>query len=184
MPLFGRREPLHRKLAREGGLEERPPLDTRPPGGLPTGIHGVPRPREWDAVVAVDAPEATGDKARFVALADGSLVVEEGEDVEPLADALEGVLEPPYRAEALRRGEVQWAVGLRRLEVVELKDPVAGDEVTLSLRDGEKELIVDGESVFGTIPELERLGLGRAGSFVLEAARLDGSLWEVRIAPL
>ena len=50
------------------------------------GIHGNPQPRQWDAVVTVDAPEIEGDRAAFVALAGGDLVVEEGpDDLEPLA---------------------------------------------------------------------------------------------------
>ena len=38
------------------------------------------------------------------------LVVEEGpDDVAPLAEALERELRPPYRAEAVRRGDGLWA---------------------------------------------------------------------------
>ena len=55
MGLFRRRESLHEQLAREGGLDLEPVGEPRPPGWMETGIHGVPRGREWDAVVAVDA---------------------------------------------------------------------------------------------------------------------------------
>ena len=48
VPLF-RREPLHERLAREGGLDPRPLPEAGPPGWMETGIHGVPRHREWDA---------------------------------------------------------------------------------------------------------------------------------------
>ena len=44
----------------------------------------------------------------------------------------------PYRAEATRRSESQWAVGIRELDVVELADDPGGDEVTLTVHDGER----------------------------------------------
>lgn len=184
MPLFRRREPLHERLAREGGLTSGPPPEPAPPGWMESGIHGVPRQREWDAVVAVEAEGVEGDRARFVALQDETLVVEEGGDVEPLAQALDDVVQPPYRAEAVRRGETQWAVGVRRIQVVELEDDPEGEELTLMVRDGERELLVGGAPTFGSIPELERLGATRGDSYVVQGRRLSGPLWEVRVAPL
>ncbi len=184
MPLFRRREPLHERLAREGGLSAKPLPEPGPPGWMETGIHGVPRQREWDAVVPVEAEGVEGDQARFVALPDETLIVEEGTDVEPLADALDAVVQPPYRAEAVRRGEAHWAVGVRRIEVVELEDDPEGDSVTLTSRDGERTLLVDGAPAFGSIPALEHVGAARGESYVVEAHRLSGSLWEVRVTPL
>ena len=75
--LFGRRDPLHVKLAREGGLD----LDgTDPDGPRPpwdaSGIHGNHRARQWDTVTTVEAPDLPGDKVGFVALPDGELVGE------------------------------------------------------------------------------------------------------------
>jgi hypothetical protein len=179
--LFRRSKPLHERLAEQGGLVERRPgpLFT---GTIPeTGIHGVPREREYDAVAAADAPDAQGDGARFVGLEDGSLVVEDGEgDLTPIADAIERELGRPYRAVAVRRGETRWAVAGHRLRVVELPEP-GGDEVELVLRGGEKTLTVDGLHAFGTLPELEALAEGDA---VILASRIDGTLWEVRVDAL
>ncbi len=161
-------------------MERRPgPLFT---GTIPeTGIHGVPREREYDAVAAADAPDAQGDGARFVGLEDGSLVVEDGEgDLTPIADAIERELGRPYRAVAVRRGETRWAVAGHRLRVVELPEP-GGDEVELVLSGGEKTLTVDGLHAFGTLPELEALAEGDA---VIRASRIDGTLWEVRVDAL
>jgi hypothetical protein len=176
-----RRKPLHVRLAEEGGLVERSavPLFT---GVIPeTGIHGIPRERQYDAVAATDAPDAEGSSARFVGLEDGSLLVEEGEgDLTPLADAIEQEIARPYRANAVRRGETQWAVAAHRLRVVELPEP-GGDEVELVVHGEEKTLVVDGNRSFGTMPELELLADGDA---VIRAARLDGTLWEVRVDPL
>lgn len=180
MGLF-RRKPLHQRLAEEGGLVERStvPLFT---GMIPeTGIHGIPRERQYDAVAATEAPDAQGDAARFVALEDGSLVIEEGEgDLTALADAIEQEVARPYRATAVRRGETTWAVAAHRLRVVQLPEP-GGDEIELVLKGEDKTLVVDGNRSFGTMPELEELAGGDA---VIRAARLDGTLWEVRVDPL
>jgi hypothetical protein len=183
VPLF-RRESLHDRLAREGGLGDEPLPEPARPGWMETGIHGVPRHREWDAVVTVEAEGVEGDRVRFVALGDDSLVVEEGEDVEPIAAALDDVVDPPYRAEAVRRGETRWAVGVRRIEIVELTDDPGGDELTLTSRDGARTLLVDGASTFGSIPALEQIGAARGESYVVEARRLTDGVWEVRVTPL
>lgn len=180
MGLF-RRKPLHERLAEEGGLIEpvEGPLFT---GVIPeTGIHGVPRERRYDAVVTADAPDVQGESALFVALEDGSLLVEEGEgDLTPLADAIEQDVARPYRATAIHRGGSRWAVAAHGLRVMELPEP-GGDELELALSGDEKTLVVDGSRSFGTIPELEALA---DGDSVVRASRLDGDLWEVRVDPL
>jgi hypothetical protein len=176
-----RRKPLHQRLAEEGGLIEPPtrPVFTGVIGE--TGIHGVPRERSYDAVVTTDAPDVEGANARFVALEDGSLLVEEGDgDLTALADAIEAEVKRPYRAIAIRRGETQWAVAARGLRVIELPEP-GGDEIELARRGDEHTLVIDGNRVFGTLPDLEQLVQGDA---VVRAARLDGNLWEVRVDPL
>ena len=180
MGLF-RRKPLHQRLAEEGGLVE---PSTRPlfTGAIgESGIHGVPREREYEAVVTVEAPDVQGASARFVGLPDGSLLLEEGDgDLSALADAIEQEVGHPYRAVAVRRGETQWAVAAHRLQVVELPEP-GGDEVELAVRGEERTLVIDGNRAFGTLPDLEALAPGDA---VIRAARLDGNLWEVRVDPL
>jgi hypothetical protein len=102
MGLF-RRESLHDRLAREGGL-------AGPSGARPAwdeaGIHGVARVREWDLVATVAAPDIEGDAVDFVALPDGSLLVEEEQGdatLDPLAAAVEQKLQPPYRARGAAR---------------------------------------------------------------------------------
>ena len=176
-----KRKPLHERLAEEGGLVEKP---TRPlfTGVIPeTGIHGVPRERQYDAVVTADAPDVEGSTVRFVGLEDGSLVIEEGEgDLSALAEAIEREVAAPYRATAIRRGETQWAVAAQGLRVIELPEP-GGDEVELVMRGDERTLVVDGNRSFGTLPELEELADQDA---VIRASRLDGALWEVRVDPL
>jgi hypothetical protein len=174
--LFRRREPLHVRLAREGGLSlggesVRPAWDA-------SGIHGLHRAREWDTVATVEAPEIPAERAVFVALPGGDLVIEEGpDDLQPLADAIERHLEPPYRAEAVKREGGLWAVGARSVELVELPG-VGGREIELAAHAGERRLLVDGETAFGSIPALER------PDHVVRARRVDGELWEVEADPL
>jgi hypothetical protein len=176
-----KRKPLHERLAEEGGLVESP---TRPlfTGVIPeTGIHGVPRQRDYDAVVTAEAPDVEGSTARFVGLEDGSLLIEEGDgDLTPLAEAIEREVVAPYRATAIRRGDTQWAVAAHGLRVVELPEP-GGDEVELVVRGDERTLVVDGNRSFGMLPELEKLA---DQDSVVRAARLDGALWEIRVDPL
>ena len=183
MRLFRRREPLHERLRAAGDLDaaQRAPFDPGPHWGE-VGIHGVHRQRVWDAVATVEAPQLAGSEARFVALPDGTRVTETDElDVEPLADALEGSLQPPYRAEAVRRSDGWWAVAGRRIEVVEVPEEIAGDHVAVTVRQGERTVEIDGDRVFGGLPTLERLAGDDA---VVTAHRLDGMLWEVEVSPL
>jgi hypothetical protein len=186
-----RKEPLHERLAREGGLNlpDPAPHDPRPRWGETGihGMHGVQRPRQWDAVLVAEAPDYRGDEVHFVALPDGSLLVDE--DVadgalEPLAEAVEQSVSPPYRAEAVRRGERRFAVAARAIETVEVPEQVDGDEVELTLYGGGREFRIDGERTFGSIPTLEAFAARRFGQYVLHAQRLDGTVWEVRLAPL
>jgi len=184
---FRRSEPLHVRLAREAGLgaAEPQPIDTRPPT-LETGVHGLQRPRAWDATVTAEAPGIEGDEAVFVALPDGSLLVEQGPDasLEPLAAAVEQELAPPYRARAVRRGETLWAVQARRIEVVELRDGPSGDTIEVTHTVDGTTLSIDDARTFGSFPALEERGAREGSEYTVRAERLDGDLWEVRAAAL
>ena len=190
MAFFRRREPQHQRLARESGLhaewESRyEPL--RPPGIPEVGITGNQRFREWDVTAVAEAPDLEGDAVEFVVLPDRSVLVDQEEGdapLEPLAAAIEEALEPPYRAHGVRRTETAWAVGARKIEVLELRPDVEGDTIELSAVGEERTLSVDGGSSFGRIPQLEAAGEARASDYALRARRLDGSLWEVDVTPL
>ena len=185
MSLFRRREPLHERLAREGGLGAPASLDPRT-AWQETGIHGIQRPREWDATVTADAPGIEGDAVRFVALPDGSLLVEEGPDdsLEPLAAAVEQELRPPYRARGARQGESLWAVQARRIEVLELPDAPDGETIDLTHTAEGSEVAVDEQRIFGSVPALEERGARAGREYAVHAERLDGDLWEVRATAL
>jgi hypothetical protein len=150
------------------------------------GISGIPRTREWDAVAAVQC-KAPGDEAVFVALADGRRIHLGGDAraVDCAADALNGELERPYRALALRREGDTWAVGAVSIEVVELPADTEGEELMLTVtEEGERALEVDGRPTLAGLETLERVVAGRFDSYVLRATRLEGRLWEVGIDPL
>lgn len=183
---------MHVRLAREAGLEidERPPHDPGPRWGE-VGIHGIARPREWDAVVNAEAPRLGVGQLEFVTLPDGTLVVDDdvqGElepgSLDPLAAALESQLAPPYRAEAVWRGGSSWGVAARRIEVAELPPEVEGDELVLSVAGDERSLTVDGQVSRARIPALERLGATRGESFVVRAQRLAEQAWEIEVSLL
>jgi hypothetical protein len=181
MGLF-RRESLHERLAREGGVAE--------PSGVPpawdaTRIHGVARRKEWDLVATAAAPEIEGDAVDFVALPDGSLLVEEeqGEgSLEPLATAVEQKLQPPYRARGARQTDVLWAVSARRIDTASFE--AEGERIELTETADGKILRIDGMPVFGSVPALEELGQQAGPSYAVHAQRLDADLWEVRVAAL
>ncbi len=188
-----RREPIHKKLARQASLDlsseprgDPAPVDPGPRWGE-TGIHGLPRPRRWDAVGAAETPGLTGDELHFVALPNGDLVVDEeqpeGATVEPLAQAIAQSVDPPYRAEAVRHGGDAWAVAARKIDVAELDD-APGQELQLAVSGGERVLTVDGERSFGSVPELERIGQRSGDAYVVRASRLRDGLWEVEANPL
>lgn len=186
MPFF-RREKLHQRLAREGGLlEETPPTPHPGPRWGETGIHGIQRLREWDAVVTAEASALQPDRVEFTATDGDTLLIDEElreEDVEPLARAMEAVLEPPYRALAVRQYGDTWAVAAKTIELVEIWD-LEGDELVLTVHEGVRHLSIDGTPVFGSVPAVERVASARFDAYAANAIRLDEEIWELRVTPL
>jgi len=195
--LFGRRQPVHRALADAAGLSlgdgaAKPPgPSAAPPGwdgeqrGEP-GIHGVPRARKWDVVVSAQAAGLRGDAVHFAALPDRSLILDEDEPegaLGSLADAVEAQLAVPYRAEGVRRDGDQWAVGARRISVVQVPS-LEGDEAELVVTADRRALTVDGRPHAAGAPALEAAGAELGTSYVVRASRLDADLWEVEATPL
>jgi hypothetical protein len=132
---------------------------------------------------------AAGERCVIVCPAEGRMRVDEGDQGAAIcaAEALEGELEPPYRALALRREGDTWAVGAVAIEVAELPADVRGEELMLTVtEEGGQELLVDGEPApaEGGLAALTALAADRFEAYVLRAARLEDTLWEVTIDPL
>jgi hypothetical protein len=206
--LFRKRdETYNEQMLREAGLDrvvfkdptplpdDPPPLDT---GKIPVAYFGGLFPHgvqidvdsgtmPWDAATTATAPGIAGDRVSFITLPNGDLIVEDEEgngDLSPLADAIEGHLSPPYQAKGTRQDGDLWGVGAKRIEVAEFAFPDA-DALELSEKDGETELRVDGEPSDGAVPmELQRLGERAGADFCVEAKRIDGDSWEVKVSPL
>ena len=162
------------------------PLDTTPHWGGP-GVHGIPRARAWDAVVVVEAAGPAGaDRTQFVVLADGALVVEAGpaDGLAPLVAAASAELSPPYRADAVRREPGLWAVAATAIEVSTLPADTPGKDIVFSIRGDDRLLRVDDLPDFTPLPAVEALGAGCGAAFVVQASRLAGNLWEVKVEPL
>jgi hypothetical protein len=197
--LFRRRkETLNEELLREAGIDpaqalgdQPPPVPLEPPKSLLVRV-GVPDgsgagPKEWDAAVTVTVPDLAGDRVEFTTIPSGDVIVgdEAGDaDLSPLADAVERRVDPPYRAVAARQDGDLWAVGAKRIEVAQF--PFAqGDKLDLSRNGEDSEFRVDGESSGAAAPsELERLGEASSERFYVEAVRIDGDLWEVRVTAM
>lgn len=172
------------KSAQAGGSLEVPPGMDGSPGLSIAGVSGVSRARTWDAVASVSAPELSGESVTFVALDDGTLVVDEDvpdDSLAPLADAIEATVDPPYRAAGLRASDDVWMVVAESVEIVELS--LEGEEVDLSVVGGERQLTVNGESTIRPVPALDALA-EEHGDVALHAERVDGDLFAVDVFPL
>jgi hypothetical protein len=191
--LFRRKETLNERLLREAGLDlpSSPPVPLEPPKsvlatvGTPDGS-GV-GPKDWDAAVTVTTPALTGDRVEFTTVPSGDVIVSEENgdaDLSPLADAIESRVDPPYRAVAERKDGDLWAVAAKRIAVAEIPFP-QGDKLELSRNGDDSELRVDGEASEAPVPpELEWLGEAAGDDFFVEADRIDGDFWEVRVSAL
>jgi hypothetical protein len=148
---------------------------------------GVPRIRgDWDLVITGEAPDLTGsDELGFVVVEDGDILMDsqlpEG-DVTPLAEAIELQIQPPYRAYGIRQEGDLWAVSARAIEIGHFQ--AAGDEIELTVRGDERELVVDGRKSFGSVPELEQLGKDASEDFFARAERIEDDLWEITVGSL
>jgi hypothetical protein len=195
VPLFRKRETYNEQMLREAGLDRvrfRDPAPTPPPTLASVNLaaltlHGRLGPKEWDAVTTVVAPGIAGDRVEFTVLPEGDLIVEteEGDgDLSPLADAIEERIAPPYRAAGSRQEGDLWVVGAKAIGVATFPFPEA-DALQLSQSDGVAELRVDGEPSDAAPPvELQRLGEAAGADYSVEATRIDGDSWEVRVSPL
>jgi hypothetical protein len=193
-----RRETLNEQLLREAGLDPAQVLgDSQPPPPPEPSksilrVVGVPdgssvSPREWDVAVPVAAPGLAGNRVEFTTIPNGDVIVSEeagDADLSPLAEAVERHVRPPYRAVGTRQEGDLWAVGAKRIEVARI--PFAeGEKLALARHGDNRDFRVDGEPSDAAIPHhLEALGEAAGDSFYVEAERIDGDLWEVKVTAL
>jgi hypothetical protein len=149
------------------------------------GVMGVGPGRTWDAVVAAHAPLLTGDSATFVALEDGTLVVNDDlpdGSLAPLAEAIEEMLAPPYRAAAARGEGDSWNAVAESVRIVEMTG-VAADELELTVVDGERTLTLGDETTTQSLPPLDALA-AEHDDVAIHAERVDRHLFAVDVFPL
>lgn len=111
-----------------------------------------------------EQPTLEGTALAFVALADGRVLPPEAEG---LARGLDGSIERPYRAEAVRREGTLWAIGAVRIDVRDVDLGAAG-ELEIVVQDGER----------------PPFPFERRPPYVLRARRLVDSLWEIEATRL
>jgi hypothetical protein len=154
---------------------------------LAAGITGLQRQREWDAVATAEVDDILGDEVEFVALSDGTFVVESdgGADPRPFADALGDDIERPFRALAVRRPGV-WAVGAVSIEVDRLDPDPRGNELELTWNGTAVELTIDSVPAEPVRAEaLQRIATSRVGGpYAAHAHRLRDDVWELSVLAL
>ena len=153
---------------------------------LAAGITGLQRQREWDAVATAELAGIPGDEVEFVALADGTFVLEsEGNaDPTPFAEAL-GDIQRPFRALAVRRSEL-WAVGAVSIEVARLEPVPRGHELELTWDGSRLALTIDDVPAEPSRAEaLQRIAGSRVtGPYAAHAHRLRDDAWELSVLAL
>jgi hypothetical protein len=158
--------------------------------GLGRAFGGGPPSDEppFEASGVADAPSIPGDAVHFIALADGTLVVDEDVPdgaLAPLAHLIEESIAAPYRAEGFREDGTLWNVGANRVQVVELPADFVGESVDLTRVGGTRTLEVDGTASSADVAPLDELGDRQEGDdFAVHAERLDDTLWIVDVYAL
>ena len=109
-------------------------------------------------------------------------------------EALDPLVERPYEALVVHRGETTWAAAARAIAAELARFPGA-DARSLEVAappDGARTVRVDDEdgplavapAVAAALAELERQGRSRFEAYVVTADRVEDDLWEVRVDPL
>ncbi len=153
---------------------------------LAAGITGLQRQREWDAVATCEGDGTPGEEVPFVALAETTFVLESGGgDPAQFTAALGEIIEPPYRALAVRRSDM-WAVGAVAIEVARLDPDPRGSDLELSWNGSELALTIDGLPADPSrASALERIAADRvSGAYAALAHRLRGDAWELSVLVL
>ena len=76
-----------------------------------------------------------------------------------------------------------WAAAAFAVDVVEVPEELPGDTVSIAVQDGQRTSLVGNQHYGDRIQSLEHYAEADFEAYVLEATRLDGSLWEVTVTP-
>jgi hypothetical protein len=127
----------------------------------------------------------SGDAVAFVVFEDGTIVVDvdlpDGSLV-PLANELEEIVSPPYRAAAVRNEGALWTGVAQSVRILPLPS-ISGDAVELSIVQGERAVTIDGEPAAAAVDALDALAQEH-GDVAISAERVDGDLFAVDVFPL
>jgi hypothetical protein len=181
-----------------------PPKDVLAFSRIPAGVTGIPRLRDWDAVVVVELPELERSEIgeiEVVAPESGDVLLHADDAVphhvgERIAAALDEEVDRPYEALAVRQDGLRWSAGARMLRGGTTLDfpaglPAASLELAVA-PDGAVELRADGDIVDpGLSPlfaeaaaELERHGRAKFQFFVARADKVAEGSWQLTMDPL
>jgi hypothetical protein len=166
--------------------------------GMPPGLEGAFQPgiagvtgglrpsSPWDVVVSLDAPDLPGERIELFTLADGTLVLDatvpDGA-LDPLVEAVEKAITPPYGAAGVRHDGDLWALAAWSVDLLELPGLPDGEELVVSRVDGRVEAAIDGVEVQPPATLLAVLR-GQSGDVALVAEPVDGDVWAAEITPL
>src|SRR4029079_11753568 len=83
----------------------------------------LPEDSYWDVVLEAADRELREDSYEFASLVSGDLIVDDDveDSLSTLADAVDSVLDAPYRAVAVRQDREWWSVSARSIRVVPLE---------------------------------------------------------------
>ena len=110
----------------------------------------------------------------YLDIPDGSLV--------PVADQIEEMVAPPYRAAAARNEGDMWTAVAESVRIVTLPG-IGSDEVELTVVGGERTLTVGDDTSSDAAPALDALAEGH-GDVAIRAERVDADLFAVDVFPL
>ena len=110
-------------------------------------VDELPEDSYWDVVLEAPDRELREDSYEFASLVSGELIVDDDveDSLSALADAVDSVLDAPYRAVAVRQDREWWSVSARSIRVVQLA--LEGERARLVGTGGALELEVDRQPV-------------------------------------
>ena len=144
-------------------------------------VDELPDDSYWDVVLEAADRELREDSYEFASLATGDLIVDDDveDSLSALADAVDTVLEAPYRAVAVRQDR-EWLVGLGaehpgRAARTRRRARAARRRGRPARARGRSEPVEDA----ATAEQLAAQAADLGDDYIVDAKRLDDGVWEV-----